>query len=346
LEKIVIDTSGAVSEIHVGESWKKVESLLPSSGVVIISDSNVRSIYGKKFPAFPVVEIDPGESSKTLESIESLSLKLLDIGIDRSGFILAIGGGVVSDLAGFLSAIYMRGIRCGYISTTSLSQVDASTGGKTGVDLGCFKNILGVIRQPEFVICDQEMLLTLPEEEYLSGLAEMIKTAVIGDKDLFDLIEQNADLIMKRDPKLLENLVLKCVRFKADVVSKDEKESGLRRILNFGHTFGHAIELEKSIRHGFAVASGMKLAALYSSEKQLCSKEDKDRIIALINRFNLGNDYNDISFSDMENLIRHDKKKAGENINFVFTTGIGNADYMKVPVSEIMDFYKKIIGRK
>jgi 3-dehydroquinate synthase len=346
LENIVINTPGSVSEIHVGESWRNVVSLLPLSGVVIISDSNVRRIYGKEFPAFPVIEIDPGESSKTLESIESLSLKLLDIGIDRSGFILAIGGGVVSDLAGFLTAIYMRGIRCGYISTTLLSQVDASTGGKTGVDLGCFKNILGVIRQPEFVICDQEMLVTLPEEEYLSGLAEMIKTAVISDKELFDLIEKNTDLIMKRDTKILENLVLKCVRFKADVVSKDENESGLRRILNFGHTFGHAIELEKSIRHGFAVAAGMKLAALYSFEKQLCSKEDKDRIISLINQFNFGNDYNDIPFSEMENLIRHDKKKAGDDINFVFTTAIGSAIYRKVPVSEIMDFYKKVVGRK
>jgi 3-dehydroquinate synthase len=346
LEKIVINTPVAVSEIRVGENWENVKSLLPGSGVVIISDSNVRRIYSKNFPAFPVIEIDPGEGSKTLDTIESLSLKLLDAGLDRSGFILAIGGGVVSDLAGFLAAIYMRGIRCGYVSTTLLSQVDASTGGKTGVDLGCYKNILGVIRQPEFVICDPEMLQTLPEEEYLSGLAEMIKTAIIGDTELFDLIEKNVELIMKRDKQLLENLVSRCVRFKADVVSKDEKESGLRRILNFGHTFGHAIELEKSIRHGFAVAAGMKLSTLYSYEQQLCSTEDKDRIITLIDRFNLGHDYNDIPFSDMENLIRHDKKKTGEAIDFVFTNGIGKALYRKVPVTEIMEFYKKVIVRK
>lgn len=346
MEKIEINTPGVVSEILVGEKWENVKSLLPGSGVVIISDSNVGRIYSKNFPAFPVIEIDPGESSKTLDTIESLSLKLLDARMDRSGFILAIGGGVVSDLAGFLAAIYMRGIRCGYVSTTLLSQVDASTGGKTGVDLGCYKNILGVIRQPEFVICDPEMLQTLPEEEYLSGLAEMIKTAIIGDKELFDLIEKNADLIMKRDSRLLEDLVSHCVRFKADVVSKDEKESGLRRILNFGHTFGHAIELEKSIRHGFAVASGMKLAAIYSCEKQLCSSEEKARIISLIDRFDLGHDYNDIPLPEMENLIRHDKKKAGEDINFVFTNGIGKALYMKVPVSEVMEFYKKVIVRK
>lgn len=345
MEKIVINTPGTLSEIRVGEKWENVGSLLPRSGVVIVSDSNVRRLYGDKFPPFPVVEIDPGEGSKTLDTIESLALKLLDLGIDRSGIILAIGGGVVSDLAGFLAAIYMRGIRCGYVSTTLLSQVDASTGGKTGVDLGCYKNILGVIRQPEFVICDPVLLQTLPEEEYLSGLAEMIKTAIVGDRELFNLIEENAGLIMKRDTTLLEKLISRCVRFKADVVSRDEKESGLRRILNFGHTFGHAIELEKSIRHGFAVASGMKLSALYSSEKKLCTTGERDRIISLIDRFNFGHDYHDISFSRMENLIRHDKKKAGEDINFVFTTGIGNALYSKVPVTEIMDFYKQVIGR-
>ena len=182
-------------------------SILPGNGVVIVTDDNIRRLYGDKFPDVPVFSVLPGEESKKLEVIEHLAEKLLEAGIDRNGFILAIGGGVVCDLAGFLASVYLRGIRCGYVSTSLLSQVDASTGGKNGVNLGGTKNILGIIRQPEFVICDPAMLLTLSEEEYLSGLAEMIKTAVIGDKELFDLIEMNYKGIMDRDYDLLTALV-------------------------------------------------------------------------------------------------------------------------------------------
>lgn len=171
MEKIIIETTGSGSEILVGEKWEAVSQMLPDKGTVIITDDNVNQLYGDKFPEAPVFSVSPGEGSKKMQIIEYLAEKLLDAGVDRSGFILAIGGGVVCDIAGFLASIYMRGIRCGYVSSTLLSQVDASTGGKNGVNLGGTKNMLGTIRQPEFVICDPEMLQTLPEQEYLSGLA-------------------------------------------------------------------------------------------------------------------------------------------------------------------------------
>ena len=147
MEKIVIKTPGSISEILVGEKWESVIDLIPDKGVVIVTDENIRHIYGEKFPDVPVFTIAPGEDSKKLKVIESLAEKLLEEGIDRSGFVLAVGGGVVCDLAGFLSSVYMRGIRCGYVSSSLLSQVDASTGGKNGVNLGGTKNILGNIRQ-------------------------------------------------------------------------------------------------------------------------------------------------------------------------------------------------------
>ncbi len=279
MEKIIINTPGFRSEILVGERWEALSGLLPEKGVVIITDDNVNQLYGSRFPKLPVLSLSPGEGSKKLEVIEYLAEQLLKAGIDRSGFILAIGGGVVCDIAGFLAAVYMRGIRCGYISSTLLSQVDASTGGKNGVNLGGTKNILGTIRQPEFVICDPEMLQTLPEQEYLSGLAELIKTAVIGDKELFEHIESSFDEIMARKSDLLTLLVAKSVRFKGLVVTEDEKEKGLRRILNFGHTFGHAVELQKAVKHGFAVASGIELATEFSFEKRYISLEEKEMII-------------------------------------------------------------------
>jgi 3-dehydroquinate synthase len=345
LGKIIINTPGSISEILVGEKWESVVGLLPEKGVVIITDDNVRRHYGDRFPKVPVFAVSPGEGSKKLEIIEHLAENLLKEGIDRTGFILAVGGGVVCDLAGFLASIYMRGIRCGYVSSSLLSQVDASTGGKNGVNLGGTKNILGNIRQPEFVICDPSMLLTLPEQEYLSGLAELIKTAVIGDRELFNLIDRSHKGIMGRDTDLLSALVTKSVNFKASVVSEDEKETGLRRILNFGHTYGHAVEMQKSVKHGFAVASGIELATDFSFEKGFINQDEKDRIVNLLNRFGLLKKHN-IPDDQIDQLILHDKKKTGTDIHFVFTLGIGKAVVKKVSVGEVIDFYKRFRDKK
>jgi len=338
LEKIVIKTGDSVSDILVGAAWEKVKELLPETGVAILTDENIINIYGDRFPEFPVVSISPGEESKKLEVLEKLAEKLLDSGIDRDGFILGIGGGVVCDLAGFLASIFMRGIRCAYVSTSLLSQVDASTGGKNGVNLGEAKNVLGCFKQPEFVICDPLMLKTLPEEEYLSGLAELIKTALIGDRKLFDVIENNQAGILSRDPDLLSMCISMAVNFKAAVVTADEKETGLRRLLNFGHTYGHAIEMFHSFRHGYAVASGMELASGYSLEKGLITLADYERITALLGSYGLLPAHN-IPDGIIARLLLKDKKKSGNDIFFVFLNGIGSAVAEKIPVSEAVDFY-------
>ena len=345
MEKIAIHTPSFRSEILVGERWDAVSGLLPEKGVIIITDDNVNRLYGDKFPKIPVFSLSPGEESKKLEVIEYLAEQLLLAGIDRSGFVLAVGGGVVCDIAGFLASVYMRGIRCGYVSSTLLSQVDASTGGKNGVNLGGTKNIIGTIRQPEFVICDPEMLQTLPEHDYLSGLAELIKTAVIGDKELFDLIEKSFEKIMSRDTDLLAILIAKSVRFKGLVVSEDEKETGLRRILNFGHTFGHAIEMQKGVSHGFAVASGMVLATEFSFKRRYINLVEKQRIIRLLERFKLLTEL-DLTGNQMEELVLHDKKKTGTEIHFVFTQGIGKAIVEKIPVDDVLGFYNKFRDKK
>lgn len=345
MEKIEIITPGYKSEILVGEKWESVSALIPDKGTVIITDDNVKQLYGGTFPKVPVFSLTPGERSKKLAVIEDMAGKLLDAGIDRTGFILAVGGGVVCDFAGFLASIYMRGIRCGFVSSTLLSQVDASTGGKNGVNLGDTKNMIGTIRQPEFVICDPAMLQTLSDEEYLSGLAEMIKTAVIGDKELFELIESRSDDIMSRNSDLLTTLVAKSVRFKGSVVSEDEKETGLRRILNFGHTYGHAIELQKAVKHGFAVAAGMEIATDFSFERGYITRDERDRIIILLKRFQLIGKL-ELTDDQMENLVLHDKKKTGQHIYFVFTRGIGKAIAEKVPVGDVLGFYKRFRDKK
>jgi 3-dehydroquinate synthase len=339
LRRIILETPGSVSAILVGARWEAVTRLLPDSGVVIISDQNVNRIYGDRFPRFPVLKIKPGEESKTLSVIEKLSSDMLRLGIDRSGFILGIGGGVVCDVAGFLASVYLRGIRCAYISTSLLAQVDASTGGKTGVNLGIVKNVIGTIRQPEFVICDTTMLRTLPEKEYMSGLAELIKTGLIGDRAIIGTLEDNLAGVIRRERNLLTDLVFKSVKVKAGVVARDEKESGPRRVLNFGHTFGHAIELYEGISHGFAVAAGMELAARYSFRKGYLGKKNYLRISTLLKSFGYPLDIR-IPAGKMRELILHDKKKAGDEIFFVFLKGIGKPFVEKVPVNELIDFYR------
>jgi 3-dehydroquinate synthase len=189
------------------------------------------------------------------------------------------------------------------------------------------------------------MLQTLSEKEYLSGLAELIKTAVIGDKKLFGIIEESFEEIIARNSDLLTTLVAKSVKFKGLVVSNDERETGLRRILNFGHTFGHAVELQKGVKHGFAVASGMVLATEFSFEKGYINHEEKDRILDLLERFKLS-DKLDLTDEQMEDLVLHDKKKTGTDIHFVFTQGIGKATVEKVPVGEVLGFYKRYRDKK
>ena len=341
MEKIVITTAGIFSEIFIGKPWEAAAEMIPEKGVVIITDENVNNIYGSRFPLFPVLKLVPGEKSKRLKVIESLAEQLLESGIDRSGFILAVGGGVVCDVAGFLASVYMRGIRFGFVSSSLLSQVDASTGGKNAVNLGKIKNVIGNFRQPEFVICDTAMLRTLPEKEYLSGLAELIKTGIIGDMSIFEIIEQNITAINERDSTLLSDLVARSVRFKAKVVSKDEKENNLRRILNFGHTFGHAVEMQKSMKHGFAVAKGMQFATDFSLQKGFISSAIRERIINLLQRFKLLEEKY-IPLDQIERHLLHDKKRTGNDIHFIFIEGIGKPLIKTVPVSEITDFYRQI----
>lgn len=340
MEKIIISTSDSVSGIIVGGRWEAVVKLLPPEDVVIITDTNVFDIYGERFPDFTVYKIKPGEGSKRIKTIESLAGKLLKKGFDRNCFLLGIGGGVVCDITGFLASVFMRGIRFGYVSTSLLAQVDASTGGKNGVNLGDIKNVIGTFRQPEFVVCDTTMFHTLPEDEYFSGLGELIKTGIIGDRAIIEILENNYAKVRKRDREILTHLVAKAVKYKASVVAKDEKESGLRRVLNFGHTFGHAIELQNDVKHGFAVASGMLLAADYSRRKGYLSKDDHERIVTLLKKYNFLS-VNNIDPLKIEELILHDKKKTGSDINFVFVKGLGKPYVKKVPVKELIDFYRQ-----
>jgi 3-dehydroquinate synthase len=345
LEKITVNTTGHKSEILIGEKWTNFRNYSPQKGVVIITDDNISKLYGNDFSGIPVISLTPGEKSKRLEVIDELAVKLLKIGIDRNGFIIGIGGGVVCDIAGFLGSIYMRGIRFGFVSASLLSQVDASVGGKNGVNSGTVKNILGCFNQPEFVICDPEMLKTLPEDEYLSGLVELIKNGIIGDADLVTEIERNIQPILARNILLLNSLITNSIKIKASIVNEDERESGKRMILNFGHTFGHAIESLTGIKHGFAVSAGMIIAADISVELGILNPEERKRLFNLLTSFRLLGNYN-IEYDQFREFISQDKKKSGEDMNFVMLEKTGKAVVKKINVTKLLDYYKLSISGK
>ena len=341
MEKISIHTGSQVSQIIIGEKWTDIKKYLPEKKIVIITDNNVYRIYGNNFPDYPVISIDPGEASKRLEIIGNLTEKLLNIGIDRADFILGIGGGVVCDITGFLASIYMRGVRFGFISTSLLSQVDASVGGKNGVNSGYVKNLLGTFNQPDFVVCDPAMLYTLTDDEYLSGLAELVKMAIIMDYALFERIEKNTERILQRDTALMESLIYNSILLKATVVREDEKEKGTRMVLNFGHTFGHVIETLSDQKHGLAIASGMIIAAYISHMEDYLSVEERNRIKNLIYRLNLVRKFNIVP-ARFEEMISSDKKKYGDEISFIMIKSIGNAIIRKVKIRGLIEMYGKI----
>ena len=230
------------SKIVIGESLENLEKYTPSTKKIIITDENLNRLYHHRFPPWNVIEIGTGEKIKTLETVVYIFKKLVELEIDRSCFIIGIGGGIVCDITGFVASTYMRGLPFGFVSTSLLSQVDASIGGKNGVNFDGYKNMIGVFNQPHFVICDPEMLKTLPHKELLSGFAEVVKHAAIGSEELFIFLEKNFPRALALDAGTLEKLVYDSVIIKAKVVEKDEKEKGERRILNFGHTLGHALE--------------------------------------------------------------------------------------------------------
>ena len=274
-----------------------------------------------------------GEAAKTLAQAGRLYDAMLAMGLDRGSAVVALGGGVITDLGGFVAATYMRGLPWVAVATTLLAQVDASVGGKTAVDHPECKNLIGAFHQPEAVLADVAMLATLPEEDFRTGLAEVVKHAVIRDARLFALLELQADRILARDPEVLEQIVARNVRIKAEVVMADERESGLRRILNYGHTVGHAIESlamqspGKSggppMTHGRAVALGMIAEARIAERKGLVGRAVVERQRRLLERFGLPVSAAGLDLERCLEIMRHDKKAEAGRLVFVLPESIG-----------------------
>ena len=333
--QLTIHTGNSESQIVVGESYRHLARYLPENRqVIVITDANILKYYGDFLNVWSVIEIGTGEQNKTLDTLAYIYRRLLELNADRNSFIVAVGGGIVCDVAGFAASTYMRGISFGFVSTTLLSQVDASTGGKNGVNFDGYKNMIGVFNQPRFVLCDPTVLRTLPEREFVSGFAEIVKAAVIRNAQLFDYLEQNAEKAIKRDPEVIRHLVVESVKIKVDVVQQDEREQGERRILNFGHTFGHAVEALTGISHGEAVSIGMMIAARLSVAECGFPQTQADRIERLLLRLGLPVTTN-VQSEDIFRILLKDKKRESAHIYLVLLSETGKAIIRKTAISEI-----------
>lgn len=324
------------SVIYVGAELADAAGHIEPGRTAIVTDPNVSGLYRDAFPGCPVIEMGLGEKHKTLDTAAMIFERLLDLGADRSWTLLGIGGGIVCDVTGFVASTYMRGIRFGFVSTTLLSQVDASVGGKNGVNYKGYKNMVGIFRQPEFVICDLNMLKTLPEKERSSGFAEIVKHAAIADAALFSFLEENADAALALDRAAVERMVYDSVRIKAGVVGRDETEKGERRKLNFGHTLGHAVEKVTGVTHGEAVGMGMAAAARISADMGLIPAADADRLTALIERFNLPVNVT-ADPAALHDAFVHDKKRQGADIHFVLLEALGSAVVKRMPAEDLWE---------
>ncbi len=341
VSRLEVVGTGNVSQILFAESLGNVGSYLPDR-VVVLTDANVHKLYEKLFPEFPVVVVKPGEDSKSLETVAKVYQEMIALGMDRSSFLLSIGGGVVCDLGGFVASTYMRGIKFGFVSTTLLSQVDASVGGKNGINFQGIKNMVGVFSQPEFVICDHRLLKSLPHRERLSGLAEIIKSAVISDAGLFEILENRYAEILKLDEAVTAELIRRSVEIKISIVECDERESGRRRLLNFGHSFGHAIETTYGMTHGEAISQGMLVAVWVSLMEGTLKEEDANRIRNLIHRCGFPVPLKLEARVLMKELLR-DKKKENKLFHFVLLNAIGKAFIKPMKVTKLGEYLESYI---
>jgi 3-dehydroquinate synthase len=362
IKRIAVKSSAGSYDVLAGKgslrrAAKEIAALGHFTGVHVVSSAKVWRALGSELArelrlskSVSLHLMNDAESAKNLRTVESVSRSLVKSGADRKSLLVAVGGGVVGDAAGFVAAAYLRGVALVHVPTTLVAQVDSSIGGKTGVNLPEGKNLVGAFYPPRLVLTDPELLRTLPDREYRGGLGEVIKHAIIADPKMFAYLESHLEKVLRRDEAALGYLIPRNVEIKASVVSRDERESGLREILNFGHTFAHALESTTKYRryqHGEAVAWGMIAAAFLGHELGLTRADEVSRIVALIGRIGPLPAWPGVPAGTLLKALRSDKKTRGGALRFVLTPRIGEArTYENIPlhaVERVLHFTPRLI---
>ncbi|HEY8687930.1 MAG TPA: 3-dehydroquinate synthase [Chitinophagaceae bacterium] len=334
MDKAQYKFSSKTVDCYFDADFSYLEKLVPKEKTIIITDDNIAAIYAEKFRGWKVIAIPAGEKNKQQSTVDEVILGLIKLQADRGSFIVGIGGGVVTDIAGYAASVYMRGVKLAFVPTSILAMVDAAVGGKNGVDVGIYKNLVGVIRHPEFLLYDYSFLKMLPQKEWINGFAEIIKHACIKDEKLFELLENNSLETLKAGK--IGELLKRNVEIKFNVVSGDEFETGERKLLNFGHTLGHAIENIYHLPHGSAVSIGMVAACKISEGVNNFSQAESERVIQLLKKYDLPVDLK-IDKEKVWEVLIMDKKKSGDTMNFILLNKIGNGIVKSIPLNQLKE---------
>ena len=309
-----------------------IDEIADPATTIFITDENIIAGHRNKFDNRRVIVITPGEANKTQATVDSIVTQLIQLEADRKFTIVGVGGGVVTDLSGYAASIYMRGLRFGFVPVSLLAMVDASIGGKNGVDVGPYKNLVGTIRQPDFLLYDSSFLSTLPQSEWINGFAEIIKHACIKDTALFNELEKNSVDTYRSKQALLNALIQRNAEIKCGVVMNDEFEKGERKLLNFGHTWGHAIETKLNIPHGHAVAVGMVMACRLS--EKINGFKETDRVMALLKKYGLPVAA-EADTKEVFKVLKMDKKKDSGAMNYILLNNIGDAAVHRISIDKL-----------
>ena len=338
MKKIAVDLAENSYPVYIGTNiFQQIDKLISKhklhKNICVIADSKVYNLYKNRIDNYiknynakiSLIKIKAAEKNKSMNTVEEIYFHLLKKGFSRDTLILAIGGGITGDIAGFVAATFMRGVQYIQIPTTILSAVDSSVGGKTGVNFGNAKNIIGAFYQPKFVLIDSIFFDTLKKEETICGIGEIFKYAFIADESFYKFFDKNYEKISKLETKSILSIIERSIKFKSAVVSVDEKESGLRKILNFGHTFAHAFEIQQKhqIKHGQAVILGISCALYLSNKLNLISDNQLTDYLRLLLKFRNEIKIQNTNFSQLYSIMNKDKKNYNNEIRFVLTRGIG-----------------------
>lgn len=347
MDKLVVATPSGSYPIYFGiDVWKQIEEFATGySQVLVVSDANAAALYGERLP-FPLQTIEPGEEQKNLTTIGEIIDEWTERALDRASVVIALGGGVIGDLVGFAASIYRRGIAYLQVPTTLLAQVDSAVGGKTGVNSSYGKNLIGSFFQPQGVFIDPNVLKTLPAREITGGLGEVLKYGIIADQNLFEGVSENLAAFYNPRPETLSPIIKRCLTIKAEIVEEDEREGGRRKILNHGHTFGHAIEQATGFgryKHGEAVLLGMVLEARLANLLGMLPSSELEKIETALCRVQL--DYNFANLPQKEVLaaLRQDKKNRQGKISFILPRKIGEVEEVLLSPSEVTNYWEEVV---
>jgi 3-dehydroquinate synthase len=339
MKKLTYKFSNSTVDYYLAGGISYLKEIAGKSNVIIITDENVYTAHKKRFRNWNCIVLKPGEEYKVQSTVDEVIEQLIKMEADRKTTLVGVGGGVITDITGYVASVYMRGISFGFIPTTLLAMVDASIGGKNGIDTGVYKNMIGVIRQPTFILHDMVFLNTLPQSEWENGFAEIIKHAAIKDVAMFRELEVNSLKKYQRNKKAVCDLVQRNVIIKSKVVQNDEFEKGERRLLNFGHTLGHALENQYELSHGQAVAIGMTYASEIS--QQVTGFKEPERVADLIARYNLPT-YAAFDKQKVFDVLKMDKKRERKEMNYVLLEKTGKGVVRSIPMKRLEEIINEL----